>query len=137
MRIVIDTNVLVSALLVADSSAGKLLDYWQESRFELVSSHTQLDELSRVMRYPKISARLAPSMAGRMINEIRKLAILIETLPKLDISPDPYDNYLLAIAQESAAHYLISGDKRDVLALGRHAGTKIVSVREFLSIIGP
>ena len=52
----------------------------------------------RVTRYPKMRARLQPALAGRLSNELRDLAVLVKQLPVVTISPDPYDNYLLAMA---------------------------------------
>ena len=49
-------------------------------------------------------------------------------LPPVDVSPDPYDNFLLSIAAGGRADYLVTGDKADLLALGRHGGTRIVTV---------
>ena len=135
MLVVIDTNVLVSALLSPTSAAARLVSLWQQGRFTLLSSPEQLDELSRVTRYPKLRQRLNPALAGRLINEIRHLATLVmPPLPEVLVSPDPSDNYLLAIASSGAADYLVSGDKRDVLSLNKYEGTKIVTVRHFLNL---
>ncbi|EXJ16669.1 putative toxin-antitoxin system toxin component, PIN family [Imhoffiella purpurea] len=133
MRVVLDTNILISALLVETSTAAKLIVAWRLGAFTLVSSETQIDELARVTRYPKIRERLAPAIAGRLINQIREMAYCIDTLPPIDVSPDPYDNYLLAMAVTASADYLVTGDKQDLLALNRYEGTKIVSLREFLA----
>jgi hypothetical protein len=48
--------------------------------------------------------------------------------------PDPHDDYLLATAQAGAADYLVTGGKRDLLALRLHEGTRIVTVRDFLAL---
>jgi predicted nucleic acid-binding protein len=85
-----------------------------------------------VTRYPKIRERLAPVLAGRLINEIRDLAVLLRKLPVVTASPDPHDNYLLAMASLGAADFLVTGDRRDLLLLKLFAGTKIVTVRDFL-----
>lgn len=90
----------------------------------------------RVTRYPKIRARLKPVLAGRLINNLRELATMVEALPPVDVSEDPCDNYLLAIAAGGRADYLVSGDKSHLLALKNHAGTKIVSVRDFITLTG-
>lgn len=132
MRLVVDTNILVSALLAPTSLPAHLIVLWREGRFDLLTSADQLDELMRVTRYPKIRERLSPSLAGRLINEIRDLAVLLEALPIVTASPDPYDNYLLAMASAGAADFLVTGDKRDVLALKLFEGTKIITVRDFL-----
>ncbi len=89
-----------------------------------------------VTRYAKIRDRLTPALAGRLINELRDLAIVLKDLPEVTVSPDPWDNYLLATAAAGAADLLVTGDKRDLLPLGRYKGAKIVTVREFLALIG-
>lgn len=135
--VVIDTNVYVSALLSPTSAAANLVSLWQRGQFTLLSTPEQIDELSRVTRYPKIRHRLNPALAGRLINEIRNLASLVmPPLPEVLVSPDPYDNYLLAMSSAGAADYLVSGDKRDLLTLKKHEGTKIVTVSHFLNLYG-
>lgn len=132
MRLVIDTNILISALLAGTSLPAHLVSLWREGRFDLLTSAQQLDELMRVTRYPRIRERLAPALAGRLINEIRDLAVLLTGLPAVTASPDPYDNYLLAMAVSGPADFLVTGDKCHLLALRLFEGTKIITVREFL-----
>jgi putative PIN family toxin of toxin-antitoxin system len=132
VRLVIDTNILISALLAGSSLPAHLVVLWREGRFDLLTSAEQLDELMRVTRYPKIRERLAPALAGRLINDIRDLAVLLTELPVVSASPDPHDNYLLAMASSGSADFLVTGDKRDLLALRLFEGTKIVTVRDFL-----
>jgi len=88
--------------------------------------------MMRVTRYPRIRARLSVATAGRLINELQDVATILNILPQISLSPDPADNYLLAMAAAGPADFLITGDKRDLLALRTHAGAKIVTVREFL-----
>lgn len=133
MRVVVDTNVLVSALLSSSSLPAELLSLWRDGRFTLLTAPLQLEELMRISRYPKLKLRLTPSLIGRLINELRDLAEKIEPLIPVDVSPDPYDNYLLAIASDGRANYLISGDKRDLLSLGTFKGALILSVSDFLA----
>jgi putative PIN family toxin of toxin-antitoxin system len=64
VRVVIDTNVLISALLSEKSSPAQIVTLWREGRFELLTSAEQLDELARVTRYPKIRERLARRLRG-------------------------------------------------------------------------
>lgn len=134
MRVVLDTNVLVSALLMEFSLPGQLITHWRQGRFTVLTATPQLDELMRVMRYPKISARLKPAQAGRLVNDLREVAVLVKTLPPVEVSPDPYDNDLLSIASGGKADYLVTGDKSHLLALDSHAGTRIVSVRDFITL---
>jgi putative PIN family toxin of toxin-antitoxin system len=134
VRLVIDTNVLVSALLSVTSLPARLVVLWQAGRFDLLTAAEQLEELGRVTRYPKIRERLAPAVAGRLVNDLRALAIMLNALPAVEVSPDPDDNYLLAMAMAGSADFLVTGDKRDLLGIGTHAGTKIISVRDFLAL---
>ena len=76
MRVVVDTNVLISALLSGRSPPAQIVTLWREGRFALLTSQEQLDELARVTRYPKIRERLSPALAGRLVNELRDVAEL-------------------------------------------------------------
>jgi putative PIN family toxin of toxin-antitoxin system len=122
-------------LLSTESLPAHLVLLWREGRFDLLTSAEQLDELMRVTRYPKIRGRLSPALAGRLINEIRDLAILLPKLPVVSASPDPNDNYLLAMASAGAADFLLTGDKRDLLILNRFEGTRIINVRDFFEML--
>jgi uncharacterized protein len=123
MRIVLDTNVLLSALLSAASPPAQLFTLWRSRKFDLLTTAEQIHEVSRVTRSPKIQARLAPALAGRLINRLRDLAVVIDKLPQVDLSPDPDDNYLLALAEAGHAQFLVTGDKH-LLAMQRHNSTR-------------
>ena len=132
MRLVVDTNLLVSALLAGASLPAHLVTLWRAGRFDLLTSAEQLDEIARVTRYPHIRARLSPALAGRLVNDIRELAVMLDHLPRVDTSPDANDNYLLAMARAGAADFLVTGDKRDLLSLHRFHNSRIVTVRTLL-----
>lgn len=136
MRLVVDTNILISALLSDSSLPAQLIVRWRDGRFDLLTAAEQLDELMRVTRYPKIRERLAPALAGRLINDLRAIAVIMDKLPVIDVSTDPDDNYLLAVAAAGSADFLVTGDKRDLLGLGVYEGTKITTVRDFLAMHG-
>lgn len=135
MRLILDTNVLIAALITRDTPPDALYRAWRDGAFTLVTSELQLEEFRAVTRRESVRLRLHPAEAGRMVNDLRSLAVIAEPLEKLDISPDPYDNFLLAMAQASRADALVTGDKRDLLSLGRHLGTRILTVREALNLI--
>jgi len=134
VRLAIDTNIIVSALLASTSLPAHLIVLWREGRFDLLTSPEQLDELIRVARYPKIRERLVPSLAGRLINELRDLAVMLTDFPAVTVSSDPFDNYLLAMAAAGAADFLVTGDKHDLLGLKLYQGCRIITVREFLTL---
>jgi putative PIN family toxin of toxin-antitoxin system len=134
MRVVIDTNVIISALLSDRSLPAHLITLWRQNRLELLIADAQLDEIRRVTRYPKIRERLSPALAGRLVNELRQVATLVSDLPSVTACSDPNDNYLLAMIEAGRADFLITGDKADLLVMLRHAGARIVTVRQFLEI---
>jgi uncharacterized protein len=136
MRLVLDTNVLVSALLGTGSPPAQLLALWPRGRYQLLTADLQLEELRRVTRYPQIRKRLRPAQAGELVNSLYELAERVAPLPGVTASPDPADNVLLAIAQAGNADYLVSGDKRHLLALKRHGNAQIVTVRTILDVLG-
>lgn len=136
MRVILDTNVLVSALLYEHSLPYQLVTLWRQGRYTLLTSAEQLDELRRVTCYPKIRARLAPALAGRLINDLKSVADMVTNLPDVTVCRDPWDNYLLATIEAGDADILITGDKADLLSLDRHAGANIMTVRQFLEIVG-
>ncbi len=135
MRVLLDTNVLVAALIAPSGSPHSLFEAFLGDRFTLITGEMQIEEFSRVTRYPAIRSRIHPAQAGRMLNAIRSLAINVESSSIQSISPDPHDDYLFALAKAGAADYLVTGDKADVLALPRYERTQIVTVRKLIGIL--
>jgi putative PIN family toxin of toxin-antitoxin system len=135
VRVILDTNLLVSALLVAGSVPARVLDAWFDGQFTLLTCDEQLDELRRVTRHPRIRPHIEPAVAASLVNDLRHFADLIEAMPRVDVSTDPADNFLLAMAEAGRADFLVTGDRRDVLALKRHGATRILSARNFLAIL--
>lgn len=136
MRVILDTNILCSALMVPGGLPDRLYLAWRGRLFTLITSDEQLEEFRRVTRYPQIKARIDSSAAGTLHNELQHLAVVLRNLPPVDISPDPWDNYLLSMAQVGKADFLVTGDKKDVLALKTFGVTRIVTARQMLEELG-
>ena len=135
MRVILDTNVLVAALIVSDGPPHQLFEAFLNDRFILITSDTQIEEFSRVTRYPSIRSRIHPAQAGRLVNAVRSLSVLLEKLQPASVSRDPHDDYLFAMAQTGEADYLVTGDKAGVLAVRRHGKTEIVTARKMVTIL--
>ena len=86
------------------------------------------------MRKPAVAERIQPYKAGGLVNELKDLAENIGPLPRVRRSPDPSDDFLLALSEAGKADYLVTGDKGGLLALNRHKTTTIVSGREFAAL---
>ena len=134
MRIVLDTNILVSGLLSKAGPPGQLLRFWLQGKFELVTSKAQLEELSRVLDYKKIRDRISSEQAIDFLNHIDALAFVVDTLPIIDLSSDPDDNVILSTAIEGKADFIVSGDKPDLLSLKKAKGIPIISARRALNL---
>ena len=135
MRVVLDTNIMVSAIMIQTGNPAALYRAWQQRQFTLLTCAEHLDELRAALRKPAIAERIRPYKAGSLVNEIKKLAESVQELPRIRRSPDPTDDFLLALAEAGRADYLVSGDKSGLLALAHHKGTRIVSARAFVALL--
>lgn len=116
MRVVLDVNVLVAALLSRAEAPGRLIALWLEGAFELIVSEELLEELRRALAYPKLRKYISRQDAAAFISLLRSTASMLADAERPDhISRDPGDDYLLALAKASAS-ILVSGD-RDLLVL--------------------
>ena len=134
MRVVLDTNVLVSALITKGTPPDQLYQAWLRNDIELVTSAAQIDEVSEVLSRPKLHKYVDPDEAAQMISAIHLRAIVLDDIPVPKRSPDPKDDAILAAAVAGQAELLVSGDKRDILALREVDGIPICTAREALQL---
>src|SRR5882762_5984314 len=99
MRVVLDTNILVSALIASGGNPATIYNAWEDGKFVLLSCAEHLDELRATLEKPRVADLIKPHKAGRLVNQIKKLAQNIGHLPHVKRSPDPGDNFLLALAE--------------------------------------
>jgi putative PIN family toxin of toxin-antitoxin system len=133
---VLDTNVLVSALLARGTPPDQLYEAWHDGKFDLISCERQIDEFRRVTRQPFFRARIPRGEAGTMVNAIRERSRQFNRLPEVRRSSDPDDDWLLALCEASHASYLVTGDKSGLLALERQGTTRIVTPAEMVKVLG-
>jgi len=111
VRVVLDANVLISAILSPRGSPAGLLLAWQAGAFDLVVSPSLLAEVRRALTYPKLRRLIAPADAAAFVDWLERAAMLVEDpvlLPPIR-SDDPDDDYLIVLAS-SARAILVSGD---------------------------
>ena len=136
MRVVLDTNILVSALISPAGHPAAIYDAWEDGKFTLLTCAEHLDELRATLQKPRVAELIKPHQAGRLVNQVRKLAEDIDPLPRVKRSPDPADDFLLALSEAGQADYLVTGDKSGLLSLDRHQATRIVSASDFAALFG-
>ena len=134
MRVVLDTNVLVSAMITSVGKPAATVNAWVEGKFTLVTCAAHVDELRSMLQKPRVVELIKPHKAGRLVNQIRKLAEDVGELPTVERSSDPTDDFLLAMSEAGNADYLVTGDKSGLLALDRHKATRIVSASNFAAL---
>jgi putative PIN family toxin of toxin-antitoxin system len=137
MRVVLDANVIVSALINPQGVPAQVFDAWRAERFQLLLSQAILEEIGRVLRYPKIAAYhlWSEERVRTWLEDLAHLAVMTPgNIALAVIQDDPPDNRYLECAVEGEAAYLVSGD-RLLLALGTYQGIPIVSPRVFLEVL--
>lgn len=135
MRVVLDTNTLISALLFS-GTASRLVPLWQSRRITVLLSRAILQEYLRVLTYPKF--RLSDQEVRGLIEE--ELLPFVETVRVRKrlavVRRDPEDNKFLECAVAGRAEHLVTGDQ-DLLELGAYRGIIILAAGDFLNQIAP
>jgi putative PIN family toxin of toxin-antitoxin system len=133
VRAVLDPNVIISGALSALGATAEVLRACDRGEFELIVSPGLLSELARALNYPKLRRRVNADDAAVLLHWLEDVATSITdpAVPPTVRSPDPGDDYLIALAS-SARAALVSGDKH---LLGLSNEIPVFSAREFLSLL--
>jgi len=130
MCLILDINILMSALLSPQGAPGKLLDAWERKKFTLIACEALVREFREVAGRPFFRTRLRDSTAELLAAGLRDFSLFFRDLPSGHTAPyfarDPKDSYLLALAEVSHAEFLVTGDKQ-LLVLRHHKSTQIVT----------
>lgn len=139
MRVVLDTNTLVSALLSPHGPPRRLLDDARAQVFELCSSLVLVAELLDVVSREKFAQRLAAAGLTPLgiVGEIRRLATMATPtdVPRV-VADDADDDHVLACALAAQADLIVSGDKHLLNLGGQYQGIPIVTPAQALQLIG-
>jgi uncharacterized protein len=134
MRVVLDTNTLVSALIFAGIASG-LGPLWQSRRITVLVSKSILKEYLRVLGYPKLGMREG-EIRGLIEEELLPYVEAMAVPGRLPaVCRDPEDMKFLECAVAGRAEYLITGDQ-DLRSLGSYRGITLLTAGEFLQQTG-
>ncbi len=139
-RIVIDTNILVSAILTSEGNPAKILKLVLEGKLNLITSPAILEETRQVFNYPKLAKLMEKNNITRQevygfLDKMSRVALI--TPGQLEINAileDPADNKIIVCALEGGADFIISGDHH-LTDLKIFQGIKIVGPAAFLKIV--
>lgn len=136
MRVVIDSVVVVRAIINPDGPSGRLARHADD--FVAVMSAETARELIDVVQRPGLQARLHRAGRQPALVQVMRLiqsAEIVDAPSIRAVSRDPDDDKLFAAAVAGRADYIVSED-RDVLDIGEYEGVRTVTVREFLALLG-
>ena len=131
VRVVIDTNVWISRLLLAHSVAARAVDKALEE-FEVVVSEASVDELARVLSREKFDRYVSVRDREEFLRRLLQVTTMVSVLSEISDCRDPKDNRFPALALDSQSERIVSGDA-DLLALNPWRGIEIVSPGAFLA----
>ena len=133
-RVVLDTNILISSVLIKFGNPRKIFEKFLNGEFILIESEEMLAEIRDVLFRPKFNY-ISLIEKENFIKNLLSLCNIVEPKQKIDIiKDDPDDNIILECALEGNADYIISGDEH-LLGLKEFKGIKIISPKEFLNIL--
>jgi putative PIN family toxin of toxin-antitoxin system len=128
IRVVMDTNILVSSLIGKEVSA--LNDYLIQENIILLFSKESFAEFSDVVSRPKLKKLFTKNRLNRLTVLLSEIMVFVKVRSKTTICRDVKDNFVLNLCYDGKADYLVTGDN-DLLTLGNHSKTKIISFSDF------
>lgn len=140
VRVVVDTNLIVSALIVPRGQPHEIMQALRRGAFQLLLTDSLYAEYDEVLNRPKFALKysLTPSQIGAFLFLVRTLGLRVEPRESLPVQVrDPKDDMVLAAALGGGADYVVSGDQ-DLLVLDgvpELGALRIITARAFLTIL--
>lgn len=137
MRVVLDTNIIVSAFIVALGAPTRIVAAWRAGRIEIIVSPALLREYQHSLSYPRVLRRTGHTLerVAVEVESIRRLAVVVEPLsvPTI-VARDADDDEGIAAAVTGNARYIVTGDP-DLLEIRRFGDIRIASPATFLEYL--
>lgn len=133
LRLVVDTNIVISAALKAQSLPRTVVLLALKKPAHWYVSEAILQEYADVFARPEL--KISKGLQQQFLQLIRKRARTVSPMRALQVTLDPDDNIFLECADAARADYLITGNPGHFPKYWKR--TKIITVREFLSVVGP
>jgi putative PIN family toxin of toxin-antitoxin system len=136
-RVVVDANVFVSGLILNSGIPFKILKAWEQDLFLLITSLPMVEEVRRVLQYPRIQKKYAvdDDTIRQVIGSLLKYSVLVTDLPDIkEIADDPQDDKVLATGVAGQAESIVTGDSH-LLRLSQYRDIQIITPRTFSEIM--
>ena len=137
MNVVLDTNVVASAIMTGGGVPAQVFRAWLSGQFDLLLSAAVLLEIADVLHRPHIRARMALSdeELEELLGSLRGNARWLDNIPEVPVLiADPKDTKFLALAKAAGAHAIVSGDAH-LLDLGTYEGIPVLTPAQFLDVL--
>ncbi len=132
-RVVLDTNVVVSALLKPQGLEDQVLRLGLAGKLRLCISPAVLAEYALVLPRPRL--KLQPSEISRALGKLSQASVMVHPSLALNVSSHEADNRFLECAEAAAADYLVTGNAKHFPQ--RHKTTRIINARQMLELLAP
>jgi len=132
MRLILDTNLWISFLI--SSKYEKLDEVLFNQKCKLLFSQELLEEFVAVAKRPKLRKYISRNELEDILETIDEVAEFVNVTSEISECRDPKDNFLLSLAVDGKADYLLTGDK-DLLVLKKIGDTEIKTMSEFFDVI--
>ena len=133
MKVVLDTNVVISGVLYS-GSPSRVLDMMVDAEYELCLSPFILGEVARVLAH---KFNRSAQFITETLEDLRRIATIVDPAPQADAVPDDHaDNRVLDCAAAAQADFLVTGDRRHLLPLVEYRGVRILNAADFLRDVG-
>ena len=137
MIVVLDTNVIISSALSQKGPPAQIINRWEADEFEVATSLPLLEELERVLTYPRVAEhiKLSQEELQKLITRFWTAATVVDPPMTLDvIKKDPEDNRVLECAVTAQASYIVSGNTH-LLELQEYKGIVMLKPAGFLAVL--
>lgn len=132
MKIVIDTNIWIS-FLIGKTFLG-LYSVFEKKEIEIITSRQQIEEILRVLDKPKFNKLFSFQEKEFLLHLIERNTKMVEIKSKVNVCRDKKDDFILNIALNGKADYIITGDS-DLLILNPFENIQIITYRELINIL--
>ncbi len=134
IRAVLDTNVLIAALLSRNGAPAQLMSALEDGLFDAIVCPLLLAELRGVLQRPKIAQHVSRTTAEEFAAWLERIAVTVPDPGEVPrVSPDPDDDYLVALARIGHAQVIVSGDAH-LLGL-TSSGLRVLSAAAFSTLV--
>jgi uncharacterized protein len=135
LRVVLDTNVFISAMLHPHGVCGQIILAWEQRLFIVLYNLELIEEIKLVSQYPRLKSRFKKHRIGHLINQLHSDGLYVRSNRNSRSSKDPKDDFLIAIVEHGSANTLVSSDNAGVLELERIGNAVVLTPTAFLRFL--